>query len=159
MAIRELLLDTFVHIPPVYALADLTAADATRVPAAGVHSVAAILGHIEFWQSWFLDRCDGQSTPMPVTAADAWPAVPATDWPHVLGRFEGGLARAAAFGEDLDRLANPIAPAIEFPPLAHFTIRDALTHVAQHNSHHLGQIIVLRQLMGLWPPPQGSWTW
>ena len=159
MAIRELLLDTFVHIPPAHALADLTAEDATRVPAAGVHSIAAILAHIEFWQSWFLDRCEGRDTPMPVKAADGWPAIPGAHWPHVLGRFEGGLARAAALGEDPERLAAPIVPAIEFPPLAHYTVRDALTHVAQHNSHHLGQIILLRQLMGRWPPPQGSWTW
>ena len=159
MAIRELLLDTFVHIPPAHALADLTAEDAARVPAAGVHSIAAILGHIEFWQSWLLDRCEGQGTPMPVKAADGWPEVTAARWPHVLGRFEGGLARAAALGDDPDRLAAPVAPAIEFPPLAHYTVRDALTHVAQHNSHHLGQIILLRQSMGRWPPPQGSWTW
>ena len=130
-----------------------------RVPAAGVHSIAAIVGHIEFWQSWLLDRCEGHGTPMPANAAEGWPTVSADQWPHVLGRFEGGLARAAALGEDADRLAAPIAPVIEFPPLARYTVRDALTHVAQHNSHHLGQIILLRQLMGRWPPPQGSWTW
>jgi hypothetical protein len=35
----------------------------------------------------------------------------------------------------------------------------ALVHVANHNAHHLGQIVLLRQLMGRWPPPSGSWTW
>ncbi len=57
------------------------------------------------------------------------------------------------------RLAAPIAPPIEFPPLANFTIRDALVHMASHNAHHLGQVIILRQIMGLWPPPSGSYTW
>ncbi len=52
-----------------------------------------------------------------------------------------------------------ITPPIEFGPLASYTVRDALVHVAQHNSHHLGQVILLRQLMALWPPPSGSWTW
>ena len=52
-----------------------------------------------------------------------------------------------------------ITPAIEFPPLAHYTVGTALVHIAQHNSHHLGQVILLRQLMALWPPPAGSWTW
>jgi uncharacterized damage-inducible protein DinB len=159
MAIRELLLDTFVHIPPAHALADLTAEEATRVAAPGVHSIAAILGHMEFWQSWFLNRCEGQSAPLPAGAADGWPDVSATRWPHVLGCFEGGLARAAALGDDPERLAAPITPPIEFPPLALYTVGQALTHIAQHNSHHLGQVIVLRQLMGRWPPPQGSWTW
>jgi uncharacterized damage-inducible protein DinB len=54
---------------------------------------------------------------------------------------------------------RPISPAIEFPPLAHHTIGDALLHVSVHNSHHLGQVIVLRQLMGCWPPPAGRHTW
>jgi uncharacterized damage-inducible protein DinB len=159
MTIREQLLDTFVHIPPAHVLTDLAAEEAARVPAAGLHSIAGILGHMEFWQSWFLDRCEGLPTPMPARAADGWPPVTAAEWPHLLGRFEGGLARAAALGEEPDRIAALLAPVVEFRPLAHYTVRDALTHVAQHNSHHLGQIIVLRQLMGRWPPPQGSWTW
>ncbi len=69
------------------------------------------------------------------------------------------LERAVALGEQDGRLDDPIAPAIEFPPLAHYSIRDALVHMANHNSHHLGQVILLRQVMGLWPPPSGSWTW
>jgi hypothetical protein len=28
-----------------------------------------------------------------------------------------------------------------------------------HSSHHLGQIITIRQLLGLWPPPGGTLTW
>jgi hypothetical protein len=43
--------------------------------------------------------------------------------------------------------------------LAHYSIGDALVHIAQHNSHHLDHVILLRQMMALWPPPAGSWTW
>jgi len=52
-----------------------------------------------------------------------------------------------------------LTPAIEFPSLAHYSRRDVLVHVATHNAHHLGQVILLRQLLGVWPPPSGSWTW
>jgi uncharacterized damage-inducible protein DinB len=31
--------------------------------------------------------------------------------------------------------------------------------MAQHNSHHTGQVIVLRQMMAIWPPPSGGLTW
>ena len=62
-------------------------------------------------------------------------------------------------GGQPDLLEETIYPALEFPPLASYTVRDALVHVANHNSHHLGQIITLRQLMGAWPPPGGGWTW
>ena len=44
-------------------------------------------------------------------------------------------------------------------PLAHYSRRDVFVHVATHNAHHLGQVILLRQLAGKWPPPSGSWTW
>lgn len=50
-------------------------------------------------------------------------------------------------------------PAIEAPGLGHYTIADALTHLAIHNAHHLGQIVTIRQILGVWPPPDGSWTW
>ena len=43
--------------------------------------------------------------------------------------------------------------------LASYTARDVWEHVAQHNAYHLGQIVVLRQVLGIWPPPAGSYTW
>jgi uncharacterized damage-inducible protein DinB len=50
-------------------------------------------------------------------------------------------------------------PPIEHPPLAGYTLRDAIEHMAAHNSHHLGQVVLLRQMLGAWPPPSGSYTW
>lgn len=44
------------------------------------------------------------------------------------------------------------------PGITH-SIEDALIHVAQHNAHHLGQVVTLRQVLGCWPPPGGSYTW
>jgi uncharacterized damage-inducible protein DinB len=61
--------------------------------------------------------------------------------------------------EQCGDLHAPLRPPIAFPPLAEYSIREAFEHVAQHNAHHLGQVILLRQMMQLWPPPAGSWTW
>ncbi len=159
MSIREMLLEPFVHMPPLHALDAITPEDAVRSPVEGLHSVAAILAHMEFWQAWFLGRCQGTALPMVTSAAAGWPAVSAEGWPALVGRFGAGLLRAAEIGEDQARLSRPVTPAIEFGPLAHYTVRDALVHVAQHNSHHLGQIITTRQLLRAWPPPSGSFTW
>lgn len=158
MAVRELLLDTFVHMPPLRILDGVDASQAARRPADGLHSIAETVAHLSFWQTWFLDRCEGRATPMPAHAADGWPPVAEADWPALVARFEGGLLQAVAL-EDDGRLEKRIDPAIEFPPLAQYTVGDALVHVAQHNAHHLGQVIVLRQLLGCWPPSSGSWTW
>ena len=40
---------------------------------------------------------------------------------------EQALRQAAAMGAKADRLGQRLAPAIEFPPLAHYTVHDALT--------------------------------
>ncbi|HET7218354.1 MAG TPA: DinB family protein [Vicinamibacterales bacterium] len=156
---RELLIDTLAYLSPVNALDGLGTEDAERRLDGANHSIAEIVAHLEFWQSWFCERCEGVAAPMVASARQGWPAVAPGSWPAVRGRFLEGLERAAALGDDATRLDAPIVPAIEFPPIAGYTVRDALVHVAQHNAHHLGQIILLRQLMHVWPPPSGSWTW
>ena len=159
MSARELLVDTFAHIPPAQAIAALSATDAERRVPGVNHSIAEIVAHVTFWATWFCDRCDGTNAPMVASAATGWPPVAPGSWPDVQARFLSVLERAARIGEDEDRLGSKITPPIEFPPLAHYTKRDALVHVATHNAHHLGQVILLRQLLGAWPPPAGSWTW
>jgi uncharacterized damage-inducible protein DinB len=92
-------------------------------------------------------------------AVDGWPSVAPGSWPAIERRFLDVLERAVRLGDDRERLELPLTPPIEFPPLATYTNRDALVHVAVHTAHHLGQVILLRQLIGAWPPPAGSWTW
>ena len=156
MNARELLIETFPHIPPARALEALSPEDAARPVTGANHSIAELVAHMSFWQDWFVGRCTGVPTPMVSSAAHGWPAVDPGDWASIEERFVSGLERAAGLG---DRLEQLVSPAIEFPPLSHYTVRDALVHVAQHNAHHLGQIILLRQMLGAWPPPSGSWTW
>jgi hypothetical protein len=114
---------------------------------------------MSFWQSWFLARCEGRHEPLVASASLGWPTVDAAGWPAVRDEFLSGLRRAVTLGESDTRRGTAVAPAIEFGPLSSYTVGDALTHVAMHNAHHLGQIITLRQLMGAWPPPGGSFTW
>jgi uncharacterized damage-inducible protein DinB len=158
MDARELLLETYAHMPPARILEDLSAEDAERRMAGAPHSIAEIVAHLHFWQEWFRRRCEGKHAPMVERAAAGWPEVTPGAWPRLREDFVRGLEALGALDAGGARDAR-IAPAIEFPPLAHYTLGDALVHVANHNAHHLGQIILLRQLMGRWPPPSGSWTW
>jgi uncharacterized damage-inducible protein DinB len=158
MTLREMLVEPIVYLAPGKTLEGLTPDQADQRIAAGTHSIAEILAHMTFWQDWFVTRCEGTPAPMVTKAALGWPAVTPGSWPTLHPRFFASLERAAAFDND-GRLDNPVTPAMEFPAIAHYTIRDTITHVAIHNAHHLGQIILLRQMLGLWPPPAGSWTW
>ncbi len=154
---RDLLIDTHSHIPPAGALEALAAEDAERRVNGAPHSIAEIVAHLDFWQSWFHRRCEGVDEPPAQTAAVGWPAAVPGSWPDLRERFLSGLERIAVIGASGgDR---PISPPIQFPPLARYTVSDALVHVSNHNAHHLGQIILLRQILGRWPPPSGSFTW
>jgi uncharacterized damage-inducible protein DinB len=142
-------------MPPPLLLDGLdTGAAESRVEGVS-HSIAELVAHLAFWQEWFWLRTEGVDAPMAATAAQGWPAVAPGSWPVLRQRFLDALTRMAS-RDDLDR---PLSPAIEFPPLAHYTVADAIIHVAQHNAHHLGQVVILRQQLAAWPPPNGSWTW
>jgi uncharacterized damage-inducible protein DinB len=159
MDATELLLSPVAYMPPPRILEGLSAAQSEIRVTGASHSVVEILAHIVFWQSWFLDRCNGIGTPMPATASLGWPAATAADWEPLRQRFVSDLERAVSMVADDSARTKRVEPPIEFPPLANHTLSDAVTHIAIHNAHHLGQIVTLRQIIGAWPPPEGSWTW
>jgi uncharacterized damage-inducible protein DinB len=151
---RELLIETTPFMPPSRALDGLAAGDAERRLPGAPHSIAEIVAHLSFWQEWFGRRAQGVTEPMASHAAEGWPDVAPGAWAVTRESFLSGLERIAAMGGP-----RPVAPPIEYPPLAGYTAHDVLVHVAMHNAHHLGQVVLLRQQMGCWPPPSGSYTW
>jgi uncharacterized damage-inducible protein DinB len=155
---RELLLDTTPFIAPAQGLDGLAPDDADRRLPGAPHTIAEIVAHLAFWQDWFLDRARGTGTVMPASAGLGWAAPPPGSWGSGRQAFLDGLERLAAFAATADP-ARAVDPPIEFPPIARYTVADVVAHVATHNAHHLGQVVLLRQLMGRWPPPAGSWTW
>ena len=157
MELKALLLDTHAHIPPLAALGGLSADRAAERAAGAPHSIGEIVAHLVFWQEWFCRRCRGEAVPMAARAADGWPGVGPGDWPALRARFAAGLEDAVSLSADAAACERVLDPRIE--PLGEYTVRDALLHIAQHNAHHLGQVVLLRQLQGSWPPPAGSWTW
>lgn len=157
MLARELLADTHAYIGPLAALDGLAPALADERPAGAPHSIAEIVAHMTFWLDWFCGQCDGADRPPVEHAADGWPTVTPGSWETVRTRFATGLERALAL--DRQDASRRLDPPIAFPPLAHYTVRDVIEHIAGHNAHHLGQVVLLRQLLAAWPPPAGSYTW
>jgi uncharacterized damage-inducible protein DinB len=156
-AARHELIETAAFVPPAQALEHLDAKDAERRLAGAPHSIAEIVSHMVHWQEWFALRIEGTGRPAVARAAEGWPAVSPGSWDDLTARFVSGLERVATLGEREDG-ARKLSPPLEFPLVAHYTVADAIHHVAQHNAHHLGQVVLMRQLMGAWPPPSGSWT-
>ena len=154
---RPLLVDTVPFLSPRLTLDGLTPEIADRRVAGAPHSIAEITAHLVFWQDWFLGRCDATAGPMPQSAALGWPAPAPGGWVALRQRFVEGAERLATIGTTDGH--RRIDPPLEFPQLANYTVLEVVVHVANHNAHHLGQIVLLRQMLGAWPPPAGAYTW
>jgi len=148
----------FLH--PAAILEALTPEQATARPHGLPHSIAEIVAHICFWQEWFNGCLTAGYKGLPQHAAEGWPAVSAADWEVLRARYLSAVAEAKHLAASSDRLNEPLLPAgIENPFLQRDSFGSGILHGAFHTSHHLGQIVTIRQLLGAWPPPAGSMTW
>lgn len=131
------------------ALEGLSAEQAAQKPEPLPHSVAEMVAHVQFWQNYLLRVIDGEDMPDIKHAAEGWPAP--GDWETLKAEFLRDSerfrehARDEAFVQTSDRKGRPYGV--------------ALTNFAGHSVYHLGQVVSVRQALGLWPPPSGGDTW
>ena len=134
-------------------------------PAAGAaaapRSIYEEVWHMAFWQEISLDWVQGKPTPYPLHASEGFPVDSSETWDDLRERFLAGTQNAAAIANDTERLdvlvACPTNPERNRP--ADMTVREQLESLAAHNAYHLGRVVLLRQLLGIWPPPDGGDSW
>lgn len=145
---------------PRMVLEGLTEAQAMAKPRGVPHSIADIVGHMWYWQEFFCNAAEGPWPGVPEHAAQGWPAMQPGGWESLRNKFLESCSRMERLAASSPRLAEKLVPeGMNIPPLEHDSMGSGLLHGAVHSAHHLGQIVTLRQLMGLWPPPGGSMTW
>lgn len=134
-----------------------------RKPAGAPHSIYEELWHICFWQQVTLDWINGVETPFPASPADGFPTVLDMEretWPELCRRFLHGAEQGAEAARDESRLNQQVrCPSRPGQSVRVMSAREQLENMAAHNGYHLGRIVLLRQLMGAWPPPSGGFTW
>lgn len=135
------------------ALAGLGGDDAVRRPTGSPHSPAEVLAHIVFWQERLLRIIDGEPPGKVETAAVGWPAVTADEWAGLVERCLAVLERYRALARDPAELERPLVEGHRS------TVGAAVATHFVHDSHHLGQIVLLRRMLGAWPPPGGGDSW
>lgn len=117
------------------------------------HSIFQVLNHVVYWQEWVVKWLDGQKPPIPGHAAGSWPGsagpTDRQDWERSRKRFNTGL-------QDLHRRSRE---SDLFSKGGRKSRLEMLQTIASHNSYHLGQIVLIRQVLGAWPPPAGGLTW
>lgn len=126
-------------------------------------SIYEELWHTAFWLELSMDWIRGIETPFPAHDSAGFPSDEATrreSWERLRERFLAGLRLAAAATREQERLEQPIrCPSRPGLPVRVMTVREQLENMAAHNTYHLGRIVLLRQLLGAWPPPSGGYSW
>lgn len=118
------------------------------------HSLWDLLEHLRISQRDILAFCVAETYEEIEWPKEYWPK---SQEPPSEEEWEKSLA---GFVLDLDA-AHKLAvdPAVDlFAIVPHGTTQTWLRElllIADHNAHHLGQVIVLRKQLGIWPPADG----
>ena len=144
-----LLKDGGAHLTFDKAVADLPAALRGAKPPGVPHTPWRLLEHLRIAQWDILEFTRNPRHVSPPWPAGYWPA---GDAPPDDGAWDRSVA---AFRADLQAMQNLVAdPAMDlFKPLPHGDGQTALREVllvADHNAYHLGQLVMVRRLLGAW---------
>jgi len=134
-----------------------------RKPAGAPHSIYEELWHMAFWQRITLEWIGGIETPYPRSSLDGFPTVLDMEnetFGELCRRFFDGVGAAVEAANDAPRLGRMIrCTSRPDQPVRTMTVLEQLENLAAHNAYHLGRIVLLRQLLGAWPPPSGGDSW
>lgn len=148
-------------VNPKELLEDISAEDAVREVSGVNHTIARIIAHLQYWQTWFYEGATATLLPYPEKNDHSFPQVNAEEWEEVRSDFLATLDKIKGLCSDSALLERSFSQGTNIAG-GHSERSVALTllyTVALHNAHHYGQIITLRQMMGKWPPQAGSMTW
>jgi uncharacterized damage-inducible protein DinB len=127
------------------------------------HSIYEELWHVAFWQQVTLDWINCRETPFPASPADGFPTVQDMEgesWAALYRRFFQGASEAVEATRSEARLNRMVrCPSRPGKPVREMSVREQLENMGAHNAYHLGRIVLLRQLLGVWPPKSGGFAW
>lgn len=146
-AIEGLIEEWSSFTPASRALDGLTPEQAVTKLEGWPHSIAEVVAHMLFWQRHDFATIETGSEPDVSTGAD-WPFVSEADWPRLKDEFLASLeqSRQMTRSEDLERLILG----------GKFSVGLRMVWFTGHNAYHLGQIVLMRRMLGAWPPPGGG---
>ncbi|MFX0169886.1 MAG: DinB family protein [Candidatus Hodarchaeota archaeon] len=141
------------HYDVLKALQGLTAEEAKKQPVKNERSIWDHLFHMVFWHDITLKAIQEEDIDWQSLKDKDWLPEDAdfTDkaWKKLVAKFTTHLIKLKELSEteDLTRTVKGFGGA----PLGRGIIIEF-----QHNSYHIGQIVLLRKILGIWPPPEKS---
>jgi uncharacterized damage-inducible protein DinB len=130
-------------VPINIAVEGLTPQQANWTDGHGNHSIGQLVNHLAFWNERNLDQFEGRKPSAYSGKNDeTFSSFDSKTWPETVKRLDRvmeGWERAVEQADDgkLRAAASQIA------------------HIGAHNAYHLGQIIYVRKLQGVWDPAKG----
>ena len=139
------------HMPLQQAVADFPMDRINEKFPNGTYSSWALLEHLRLTQRDILDYCTNPDYELRPHPEGYWPAQEAVatpaDWAHTVEVFLNELDELIALVENPETdLYAPIPWGGD-----HTILREVLI-IADHNAYHVGELAIMRQVMGTWPP-------
>ena len=137
------------HVDFETALADLPAELRGRVPRGAPYSVWQLVEHLRIAQHDILDFCVNAGYEEKRWPDDYWPSdpAPADDraWTASLDLYRQDLATVQELAKDtsIDLFAN-------IPHGSGQTYLREILLIADHAAYHVGQIVIVRRMLGVW---------
>jgi uncharacterized damage-inducible protein DinB len=131
-------------------------------PAGVPHSIAEELWHIVYWIEHSLSWIRCELLPYPDSSEEGWRtfgAMTSDEWNSLLARFRQALDEAVDFAAGPLAVLSGQLTTLNEPGIAPLTVHEVLVNIAVHNAYHLGRVVQLRQMLGIWPPPGGGDCW
>ncbi len=130
-------------VPVDSAIAGLTAEQANWTDGKGNHSIAQLTSHLIFWDERSLKQFNGEKPPKYDGNNDeTFAPVDDKTWPATVKKIDEvmiGWEKAVEAADDakLTKWYSTIA------------------HIGTHNAYHIGQILYVRKLQGVWDASKG----
>lgn len=163
-ALKELLRGKGAHVDPIVCVEDLSAELAARQVTGFPHSIGQLVFHMNYWMDYDLRRIRGEKPPYPAHNSESFPDRPtpldSRDWDELRKRFASLIDDSAALADSPEQeLQREIEPTHPSHKERAATLEAVLWQLVAHNSYHVGQIAMIRRLLGTWPPRAGGDTW
>jgi len=130
-------------VPAKIAVEGLTAEQARWSPGKGNHSVGQLAYHLWFWDARALADFKGEkSAAFSGNNEETFDNFTAAQWVELVKKLDQVLAdwEKAVENADDQKIAEKAS---------------LIAHVGAHNAYHIGQIIYVRKLQGVWDPGKG----
>ena len=130
-------------VPANIAVAGLTAEQAKWSPGNGQHSVGQLAYHLWYWDSRALTEFKGEKPPaFDGNNDETFNNFDAAQWGDLVKKLDQVMTdwEKAVESADEKKLADNAS---------------LIAHIGAHNAYHIGQILYVRKLEGVWDPSEG----